>query len=67
VNFCKSKLILNNNESLIQTEHKFDNIPFADIATQQCNYIPSIQQILLTGKDLIWQRKLLFFFDIKID
>jgi hypothetical protein len=53
VNFCKSKLTLNNNESLIQTEHKFDNIPFADIATQQCNYIPSIQQILLTGKALI--------------
>jgi len=51
VNFCKSKLIFNNNESLIQTEHKFDNIPFADIATQQGDKIPSSQQILLTGKN----------------
>jgi hypothetical protein len=58
MDFCKSKFSLNNHESLIQTEHTFNNIPFADIATQQCHFIPSIQKILLTGKDLIRKRKI---------
>ncbi|CAF1234028.1 unnamed protein product [Rotaria sordida] len=48
VNFCKSKLLLNNDDLLIQTEHTFNSIPFAEIATQQCNNIPSIRQINLT-------------------
>ncbi len=60
MNFCQSKLSFNPDESLIQTEHIFDNIPFADIATQQCNYIPSIQQILFTGKNWIEKRKMIF-------
>jgi len=52
MNFCKDKLLsLNTDISLIQSEHTFDNIPFADIATQQGDKIPSIQQILLTGKN----------------
>jgi hypothetical protein len=53
VNFCQNKLSSNNDTSLIQTEHTFNSIPFAEIATQHSDHIPSIQQILLTGKDLI--------------
>jgi hypothetical protein len=54
--FCKNKLSLNTELSLVQTEHIFDNIPFAEIATQHCDHIPPIQQILLTGKDLILKK-----------
>ncbi len=49
VNFCKDKLSFTNDESLTQTEHTYDSIPFADIATQRCDNIPSIYQIPLTG------------------
>ncbi len=57
MNFCKSKLSFNNDQSLSQTEHIFDSIPFADIASQQCNYIPSIHQIPLTGNDFIREKQ----------
>jgi hypothetical protein len=53
VNFCQNKLSSNNDTSLIQSEHTFNSIPFAEIATQHSDHIPSIQQILLTGKNLI--------------
>ncbi|UJR30596.1 hypothetical protein I4U23_018122 [Adineta vaga] len=47
-NFCKDKLSFIHDTSLIQTEHSFNDIPFAEIATQQNDRIPPIQQILLT-------------------
>jgi hypothetical protein len=57
VNFCQSKFSIDDNASLIQTEHTFDIIPFAEIATQQCDRIPAIQQILLTGKNFVRETK----------
>ncbi|CAF1126373.1 unnamed protein product [Adineta steineri] len=48
VDFCKNKLLSNNEISLIQSEHTFNDVPFAEIATQQSDNIRPIQQILLT-------------------
>ncbi|CAF4281560.1 unnamed protein product, partial [Adineta steineri] len=48
VDFCKNKLLSNNEISLIQTEHTFNDVPFAEIATQQSDNIRPIQQIPLT-------------------
>ena len=50
--FCKNKLSFTNDESLTQSAHTYDSIPYADVATQQSNYRPSISQIPLTGNDL---------------
>ncbi|CAF3355138.1 unnamed protein product [Rotaria socialis] len=48
VEICKSKLSLKNDTSLIQTEHAFNSIPLAHIATEQCDHKRPIAKILLT-------------------
>ncbi|CAF1331977.1 unnamed protein product [Adineta ricciae] len=48
VNFCKDNLSFINDTSIAQTPHTFDDVPFADIATQQSDRRAPIQQILLT-------------------
>ncbi|CAF1318875.1 unnamed protein product [Adineta ricciae] len=48
VNFCKDNLSFINDTSIAQTAHTFDDVPFADIATQQSDRRAPIQRILLT-------------------
>ena len=51
VEFCRSRLTCIDHSSLVQSEHSFDSTPFADIAVQQRDHIPSIRQIPLSGND----------------
>lgn len=61
--FCRDRFSSNAEQtSDVQQEHAFDDIPFADVATQQRDRRPPIREILLTGSNLsisLFERRLI--------
>jgi hypothetical protein len=65
VEFCRHQL-RNNVEQIenIQQEHRFDTVPFADIASQQRDHIRAIKHIVFTGSSFIDNRHATSLFSI---